>query len=259
MQRQLLATLCTAEPLIRRPFVLDVDDAIFLGPRGHHADRIARRAQVVICGNAFIAEHFGAQCTVTVLPTAVDTQRFTPGGRTAAAPTLGWSGSAGGFPYLVAIQPALQILMACYPDLRLRVISNAQPQLPMLPASRIDYVKWSPDNEVGALQDLTVGLMPLADTLWERGKCSFKMLTYMACGVPVVVTPVGMNLEVLARADVGYAARGRDAWVDAIADLLDAPSRARAMGANGRRVVSEHYALDVVAERLAALLEAQLA
>lgn len=255
VQRQLLATLCTVEPLIRRPMVLDVDDAIFLGPRGHHADRIARHAQRVICGNSFIAEHFGATRPVTILPTAVDTERFTPIDHPSVVPTLGWSGSASGYPYLASIQPALQVLMARYPELRLRIVSNAPPTLPLLPQARVDFIRWRPDIEVGALQDLTVGLMPLADTLWERGKCSFKMLTYMACGVPVVVSPVGMNVEVLAQADLGLAARNDDEWISAIASLLDAPHEARAKGLRGRQAVCEHYALDVVGARLADLLE----
>lgn len=258
VQRQLLATLCTFEPWIKRPMVLDVDDAIFLGSRGAQADRIADRAALVICGNSFLAEHFGARRPVAILPTAVDTERFTPIDRPAAVPTLGWSGSASGYPYLVEIQPALLVLMTRYPELRLRIVSNAPPPLPLLPAHRVDYIPWRPEIEVSALQDLTVGLMPLADSPWERGKCSFKMLTYMACGVPVAVSPVGMNVEVLAQADVGLAAATQDDWVDAISALIDAPSLAREKGARGRQTVCEHYALDVVGERLVGLLKAQL-
>ena len=96
LQRNLLATLCTAERLLRRPFVFDVDDAIFEGPRGGSAFDISRRAAITLCGNEFLAERFAPHGPVIVLPTSVDTDVFKPGASTATRPTIGWSGSSSG-------------------------------------------------------------------------------------------------------------------------------------------------------------------
>jgi glycosyltransferase involved in cell wall biosynthesis len=102
---------------------------------------------------------------------------------------------------------------------------------------------------------MTVGLMPLANTPWAHGKCSFKMLTYMACAVPVVVSPVGMNADVLAEGEMGVAAVTTAEWVDALCDLLDSAEVRRAMGREGRRVAEESFSVRVLAPRLAALLK----
>jgi glycosyltransferase involved in cell wall biosynthesis len=255
LQRELVSTLETWERLTRRPRVLDVDDAVWLHRGGGFIRRIARRCDAVICGNAFLAEYFaGVLRAVHVVPTAVDTARFTPRGGPRTDAIIGWSGSASGLPYLHAIEDALAAVLEARPAARLRVVCDAAPRFGRLPPGRVEFVPWSPHTEVTALQDLAVGLMPLPDTDWERGKCSFKMLLYMACGVPVVVSPVGMNREVLGLGRVGLAAGEPGAWVDAIVGVLDDPPMAAAMGAEGRRVVERHFAVDRIAAQVAAVL-----
>ncbi|MGH8402356.1 MAG: glycosyltransferase, partial [Gammaproteobacteria bacterium] len=106
------------------------------------------------------------------------------------------------------------------------------------------------------LQDLDIGLMPLEDSEWTRGKCAFKMLTYMACGVPVVVSPVGMNAQVLAKGDIGFGVSNQTEWVDALSALLAQPELARRKGAVGRAVVEQYYSVAVLADQFAAILKA---
>ena len=106
------------------------------------------------------------------------------------------------------------------------------------------------------LQSLDVGLMPLPDTPWTRGKCAFKMLQYLACGVPAVVSPVGMNAEVLAQAPVGRAAADGEQAAQEIGALLDDGAARSALGAAGRQLVLERYSVAAVAPRLAAILKA---
>jgi glycosyltransferase involved in cell wall biosynthesis len=103
---------------------------------------------------------------------------------------------------------------------------------------------------------MTVGIMPLADSSWERGKCSLKMLLYMACEVPVVASPVGMNGDVLARGDVGIGATSEGAWVEALMRLLRDRGERERMGTVGRAVVRDHYSVERIAPRLAAHLRA---
>ncbi len=259
LQRNLVATLESFEPLLAKPFVFDVDDAIFLGRGGANADRIARRAALTICGNAFLAEHFGKLGPVTILPTAVDAERFRPEPALASAdPVLVWTGSSGGLHYLQGIEPALAEVLRRHPRARLRVVADRAPSLPALPAAQVEFVAWSPQTEVTALQSSTIGLMPLEDDLWARGKCSFKMLTCMAVGLPVVVSPVGMNAELLAQAACGLGARHRDDWVGMLDTLIADPAQAATMGRAGRALVVERYDRRVVGAGLARVLRESL-
>jgi glycosyltransferase involved in cell wall biosynthesis len=256
-QRSLISTLVTVEPFFAKPRILDVDDAIWLDPRGAYAARLAGHCDAVVCGNAFLAEYFEKYSqNIYTIPTAVDTKKFVPTDDTKAdSKIIGWSGTNGNLHELERIQPALKSVFERVKGCRLRVISNKAPKLDQLPAERIDFVRWSPENEVSALQDLRVGLMPLHNTLWARGKCSFKMLTYMACGLPVVVSPVGMNKQVLAKAEIGFGPSSIDEWVDALTLLLSDVETARRMGEAGRRVTEEFFDVDVLARRYAEVIK----
>lgn len=256
LQRELVSTLVTLEALTPRPRVLDVDDAIWIWGGEAFARRLAGLCERVVCGNAFLAEQFGRwHRRVDVLPTAVDTTRFSPAAtvESARAPIVGWSGSASTLPHLYAIERPLAEVLRRHPDATLRVVCDRPPRLPTL-ADRVEFVRWSPDAEVRAIREMSIGLMPLDDTVAARGKCSLKMLLYMACGVPVVVSPVGTNGEVLARGAVGSGARTDDDWVDAVDELLRDPQRRRALGEGGRRVVVREFSVQALAPRLAAIL-----
>jgi glycosyltransferase involved in cell wall biosynthesis len=122
----------------------------------------------------------------------------------------------------------------------------------------VSFIRWREASEVKAIQRLAVGLMPLDNSDWCRGKCSLKALTYLACGVPVVVSPVGMNVEILACGRVGLPAGNEDEWVESIVSLLDAESEARRMGELGRAVVEAYYSSAVVAAELARVLNRTL-
>lgn len=257
LQRALLSTFVTLEPLSGAPRVLDVDDALWAHPRGDYARKLAALCDSVICGNAFLAEHFARwSSTIDIIATGVDTARFAPASDSAQptgdAPfTIGWTGGASGLPYLYAIEQALARVLRALPTARLLVMCDAPPVLPALDPARVLYVPWSEAVEVQTLQRMDVGLMPLDDSVWTRGKCSYKMLLYMACGRPVVVSPVGMNRDVLAQGALGFAATHADEWVDALLTLAANPDLAHAMGGAGRRVVCAHYAIEVTGAALA--------
>lgn len=258
LQREFVSTLATLEGATARPRVFDVDDAIWLNRGGGgFARRLAGAMDTVIAGNGFVAEWFGRYCErVVVLPTAVDTGRFAPvpPGPSGRPPAIGWSGSSANFPYLLLWQDALRALMDRVPDLRVRICADRRPPFERLPSGRVDWVPWSADAEVPFLQSLDVGLMPLADTEWARGKCAYKMLMYMSCGVPAVVSPVGMNREVLAQGPVGHGATSAHEVAAAISVLLDDAAGRAAMGRAGRQLVVDRYSVAVVAPRLAAIL-----
>jgi glycosyltransferase involved in cell wall biosynthesis len=259
LQRELLSTSVTLEPLTKRPRVLDVDDAIWLNRRGGFARRLAAMCDLVICGNEYVADYFSRwNNNITLLPTTVDTGKFAPkpkeSARERSQKIIGWSGLSVGHSYLYRIEASLAQVLEQRPEVKLRIVSDRAPSFGLIPPGRWEYRKWSPENEAETLQDLTVGIMPLADTEWEKGKCSYKMLLYMACGVPVVVSPYGMNAKVLSLGDVGIGASNHDEWVAALLHLIENEETGRLMGERGRSVILHHFSLEAHAPVLASYL-----
>jgi glycosyltransferase involved in cell wall biosynthesis len=249
----------------RRPLVFDFDDAIYLtassdanravaflkSPR--KVEDICRLATCVVVGNDILAS-FAQQHArrVEVIPTSIDTDKYRTIGRPAnARPIVGWSGSGTTAPYLSRIADALRRLRRQH-DFELRVIGESV----QFDGLDVRCLPWRAATEVEDLASLDVGLMPLVDDEWSRGKCGLKALQYMALGIPPVVSPVGVNAAIVTDARNGFYARTDEEWVDRIGLLLrDADLRAR-MGAQARRTVDEQYSARVQAPRLAAVLSA---
>ena len=251
LQRELVSTLATVEGLTRRPRVVDIDDSMHLHRGGRAARRLAALADLVIVGNVWLAEIWRAwNPRVEILPTAVDTDRYHVA-PFPDRPTVGWIGSAGNLHYLTGIAPALSEVLRVFPKLEIAVCCDRPPSLPGLP---VRYVPWSSNIEADFLASISVGVMPLDDGPWERGKCGFKMLQYMAAGRPCVVSPVGMNWELLGEAELGLPARGLDEWKSALCAVLADGEIARRMGEAGRSVATARYSVSVLAPRLAELL-----
>jgi len=135
------------------------------------------------------------------------------------------------------------------------VVADRPPQFKLLPESCVEFERWTPRTEQAAFARMSIGLMPLADTDWCNGKCSYKMLCYMSAGLPVVVTAAGMNREVLALGDVGFSAGSEAEWIDALTALLEDANLRRRMGAAGRAVVEERFSLQRLAQQYAAVFQ----
>jgi glycosyltransferase involved in cell wall biosynthesis len=258
LEREILPGRTTLEPLLHRPLIFDVDDAIWMLSSGHEvsARTTAQRASCVIAGNDFLADWFSRSSNaVERVWTAVDTERFRPGQANESEFVVGWTGSDTTFPYLEAIGPALGKFLAQAPESRLIVMSNFSHEIPGVPSGKVEFVPWSPAVEASALASFDVGLMPLPNSDWARGKCAFKMLQYLSCGVSAVVSPVGMNAEVLAMADVGLAATNDDDWVEALLALYENRDRARELGRNGRSLVEASFSVPVIARQLATVMK----
>lgn len=188
-----------------------------------------------------------------VVPSTIDTRAYVPRERPPnARPVVGWTGSITTWPYLRALLPALRRLRAEV-AFELRVI-GAQPQADDGVGLDVAVVPWSARREVDDLRPLDVGLMPLPDDAWSRGKCGMKALQYMALAIPPVVSPVGVNATLVEHGVSGLHARDEGEWVAALARLLhDAPLRAR-LGAAARAVVERGYTAEQHVPRVAALL-----
>lgn len=250
----------------RLPFVLDFDDAIYLpavSPANAafawlkdpgKAERLCRLARRVMVGNDTLAAWAAPRsATVDVVPSTIDTDVYVPAPRDTAnddrLPVIGWTGSATTVPYLEALGPALERVRQ-QRSFELRVIGG-QPRLPPALAARV--VPWRAETEVADLLPLDVGLMPLSDDPWSRGKCGMKALQYMALGIPPVVSPVGVNATIVRHDENGLHATSDDEWVAALLRLLDDPGLRARLGTEARRTVEAGYSARVIVPRVAAI------
>lgn len=253
-QRELVSTLLTLEPFFKKPKVLDVDDAIHLSQRFKSVERLAGQCDMVICGNTYLAEKFSQwNQNIRILPTGVDTHRYQKRAvqKVDDAQTIGWIGTSSNLHYLLDIETALAKVLEVKKNVRLVIVSDQAPAFKLIDSKRVQFVKWAADIEPELINSFSIGIMPLTDGEWARGKCSFKLLQYYACGIPAVVSPVGMNAEVVAQADAALAASSQKDWVDSLILLLDDRVEAERRGMQGRHLVENIYSLDTIAPRLA--------
>ncbi|EIL92860.1 group 1 glycosyl transferase [Rhodanobacter sp. 115] len=253
LQRQMVSTINTLERFTKRPRLLDVDDAIWMSARFGSVDSLAKRCDGVICGNDRIADHFSRlnRC-IYIIPTAIDVRIFIPKNSDdkSVRRKIGWVGTSGNLKYLYAIEKVIENVLKLYDDVDLLVVSDKAPEFKSLAPSRVYYRTWSEENEVSDIQSMTLGLMPLADSPWAQGKCSFKMLQYMSCSVPAVVSPVGMNVQVAEKGGALLAATLSE-WQEAIVSILVDDSLRGKLAKEARNAVCRFYATEKVATQLA--------
>lgn len=244
----------------RRPVVFDFDDAIYLRdesstnrwaahlrPAGKAAT-LCRLATHVTAGNATLADFARHYCRdVTVIPSTIDTNLYRPEPRPPnPKPVLGWTGSSTTAKYLEALHSTL-LLLRDRVDFELRVIgANVK-----MPGIDVRCVPWDPRSEVEDLRPLDVGVMPLPDDEWSRGKCGMKALQYMALAIPPVVSPIGANHEIVRDGLNGFHASEPVQWVDRIARLFSDETLRLTLGAEARRTVEQGYSAEVHAPRVA--------
>lgn len=249
-----------------RRLVLDVDDAVHLGPAHRlpawlrwvedaaQPARLLVRADRIVAGSEALAAAIRPlNPEVAVVPTSVDTDRLVPGRSVRSTiPVVGWIGSPSTVGYLEALAGVLGRLASTSPFL-LRVI-GAQP--PALPGVAVDARPWNAGREVADLQTFDVGIMPLPDTPWAHGKCGLKAIQYLAAGIPAVCSPVGAAPEIVRHDHEGFLAVTPGEWEAALRALLDDPALRMRLGAAGRARAEERYSVRANAPRLVAALEA---
>ncbi|MCU5788095.1 glycosyltransferase family 4 protein [Alloalcanivorax marinus] len=263
---------CVEQRLMPRgvPYVVDYDDAVFhqydLASRrqvrrllGTKIDKVMANAAAVICGNEYLAERArraDARCIERV-PTVVDATRYSVADAATSAaadsPVIGWIGSPATQRYILELKPVLEAL---YRERGARlVLVGAQlalaEQFGELP---VTVLPWSEEGEARAIAGFDIGTMPLPDGPWERGKCGYKLIQYMAAGKPVVASPVGVNVEIVEGWQSGMLADSHAQWHQALSALLANPDMRLSLGRNGRQAVEQHYSLQAQVPRLAEIL-----
>ena len=242
--------------MLGKKLIYDFDDAIWLantseankiaaGVKWHHkvAD-ICRWAHKNSCGNAYLADYarqFNPRAIVN--PTTIDTIHLHNQVRDQAAPgrlVIGWTGTHSTLKYLDQVVPVLAKLEAEGLDFEFRVISN---QPPAFPLSSLVYLPWRKATEIADLLSFHVGLMPLEDDPWAKGKCAFKALQYMALGVPALVSPVGMNTEVVQHGQNGFVCATSAEWEASLRQLLADASLRQRLGTAARATIKQRYSV----------------
>jgi glycosyltransferase involved in cell wall biosynthesis len=248
------------------PLIADYDDAVFhrydqhgsllvRAVLGRKLDRVMARVDLVVAGNAYLADHArkaGAR-RVEIVPTVVDLDRYLLLEHPHADEvTIGWIGSPKTAAYLDAVKPVIGELTSAMPLQAIAIGARAD----QLAGSCFTPVPWSEESEVAQLRRIDIGIMPLEDTPWERGKCGYKLIQYMALGLPVVASPVGVNRQIVRHGENGFLASAPAEWRDALEKLATDPALRRSFGAAGRSDIEDRYALSVQAPHLAELIEA---
>lgn len=278
LQRDLLPIRVAAlEALLRRinrHVIFDFDDAIFVRPSWAEAatggqedrrlrakvERIIAGACAVVVSNRYLAD-FACRLnkTVHVIPTPVDTNRLRPQEvcRGGGPVILGWIGTSSNLFYLRDLEPVLRRLGERH-QLRLKIVCNRAHarEYPSLPPRMLEICAWNPNREAEHLSEMDIGIMPLRDDAWTRGKAAFKLLQFMAAGIPVVASAVGHNIEVVRDGLTGFVARTPEDWEVTLSRLIENPILRRTLGQRGREVVVREYSLCTQIPRLAKIIDA---
>jgi glycosyltransferase involved in cell wall biosynthesis len=238
-----------------RRLVYDFDDAVLFGSPSKGGTPSATRARrfratvgaadAVIAGNDYLRELAAPHARrIVVIPTAVDPPKYEAA---AAARTradgivkLGWIGGTATVAYLDLVRDALETIGASHECARLKLVSDVFPKLQSLP---VEKKLWAEADEAADVADFDIGLAPLTDDPWARGKCGLKTLQYMAASKPVVCSPVGVHREMVRHGVSGFWAAGRREWIEALARLIGSPEERERMGAAGRKILDERYSL----------------
>ena len=261
IQKRLLSPLELA--MVRRRSCVvayDFDDAVWTEqdvPRpvaeGQHTSRflhVCRHVDTVIAGNAFLASAVPQDVNCHIMPTPVDTSFYVPGEKgSAATPVVGWMGTAS---YLDWLEPVVRRVENA--GLPMHVVSNREPGFS---CASMQFSQWSSEDELALLQGFDIGLMPLEDTLYSRGKGGFKLLQYMACGVVPIASAVGMNTEIITHGENGFLVSDDQEW-EIYVRLLQQHDLRQKMAQAARETACRRFDLQQAASGLFAHLKTLL-
>ena len=243
------------------PMIFDFDDAVFVAYKspsngylsylkfpGKTAE-ICRLSAHVMAGNQYLADYSEKfNENVTIVPTTIDTDKYQVVEKKPESDivTIGWSGSFSTVQHLDTIRDVFKEL-AKDEKFRLRVIGTPNYELSGV---EVEAAAWKSETEVEDLAAIDIGVMPLPDEAWSKGKCGLKALQYMALGIPTICSPVGVNTEIIQDGENGFIADGKDEWIKKLKKLLHSYELRQKLGAAGRRTVEENYSAESQAPRV---------
>ncbi|WP_462280495.1 glycosyltransferase family 4 protein [Salinivirga cyanobacteriivorans] len=251
------------------PIIFDFDDAIWLNDvsdankelkwlkRPEKTGEICAFSTLVIAGNQYLANYAKQfNDNVEIIPTTIDTSYHQPQEKKSEQNyvRIGWTGSSTTLKHFRLLIPVLEKLQKAYNgQLKIRVIADAGIDDERI---EVENVPWSAHDEVARLNEIDVGIMPLPDDEWSRGKCGFKGLQYMSVGIPAVMSPVGVNTEIIEHGVNGYLAANDQEWAHTLKQLIDNAVLRKEIGAAGRATIVNRYSIDANKEKYLRLFEA---
>jgi glycosyltransferase involved in cell wall biosynthesis len=249
----------------RLPIVFDFDDAVFVSYRSPSngylsylkfaakTKTICRLASHVMVGNSYLAEYarqFNPH--VTIVPTTIDTEKYSVRqANPSDIPVIGWTGSFSTVQHLDTLRGALQKL-AERERFRLRVIGTPEYRVEGV---TVEAIPWRSESELDDLRPIDIGVMPLPNDAWSKGKCGLKALQFMALGIPTICSPVGVNTEIIQDGQNGFIADTEPEWVDKMGRLLRSSELRNQLGLAGRATVEQKYSAIAQAPRVYEVLE----
>ncbi|MFN0277446.1 MAG: glycosyltransferase family 4 protein [Pyrinomonadaceae bacterium] len=243
------------------PVVFDFDDAIFFSYKSPSNGYLSylkfprktaescRLSTHVMAGNEFLANYARQNNeNVTIIPTTIDTDKYKFVERTKEPDVLiiGWSGSFSTIQHLDTIRDVLHEL-AKTEKFRLRIIGTPEYKLPGVD---VEAIQWRSETEIDDLRQIDIGLMPLPDDNWSKGKCGLKALQYMALGISTICSPVGVNSTIIRDGENGFLADSKEEWIEKIKILIHSSELRQKFGRAGRETVEREYSAKVVAPKV---------
>jgi glycosyltransferase involved in cell wall biosynthesis len=251
--RLLLSGYYSAERLYqKKKLVFDIDDAIWLTEGKQQVNRIIQNARMVFAGNSYLADY----CTklnkdTLVVPSVIDTDKFKPAQKQDAGTfTIGWIGTESNFSYLNIIKEPVKQFLSQTKNTRLVIVSSKKPDLFRFENEKIIFRKWSEQDEVNFINEFDIGIMPLIEDDWTKGKCGYKILQYMSCRKAFVASPAGVNKHIIEKSEAGIAANTADEWLKAFNYLLNDYAMRNNISEKGRHFVENYYSCNIWAPRI---------
>ena len=241
-------------------YIVDYDDAVFHNydqhgnavvrtVLGNKIDAVMKNASRVVAGNSYLADRArkaGAK-KIEIIPTVIDLTRYAVQEKEERKLVIGWIGTKTTFEkHLLPQRNWIKKIQEENADIAFHIVGITED---MDLGKNVKYIPWIEDSEVREIQKFDVGIMPLLDSLWEKGKCSYKIIQYFACGIPAIASPVGMNREVITGGENGFLAETPKEWMNAITLLKNDHRLRRSMGLAGRRQVEHTYSVQVTAPK----------
>jgi len=245
-------------------YIVDYDDAIFhnydLHPNKvirfllkNKIGNVMKYSNHVLAGNKYLAAKAKASGAkkISIHPTVINIDLYNSAIKIKSDKLIiGWIGSPTTFKYIEKMIPVFNILAQKY-DFELQIV-GAKKEL--YTEGFIKYIPWKEELEVALISGFDIGVMPLENTPWELGKCSYKIIQYMGCGIPVVASAVGMNKEVIQNSENGFLVTTEKEWMDAINQLIEDENLRFDLGQNGKKLVANNYSTFVNYKKLFAIL-----
>ena len=255
-----------------KPIIFDFDDAIFLKNASRpnsfvenlknpkKAAKIISMSRQVLAGNSYLADYaLQFNKNVTVLPTCVDTDKFSPlkksenrSKRKKEEIIIGWMGSITTGEFLKSFYSVFLELRQKYDNVVFKVVGVAGREENF---KGVIFKEWRLEDEVEDLSSFDIGIMPMPDNAWTKGKCGFKAILYMAMGIPPVCSPVGVNTETIKDGVNGFLADSQQEWIDKLSRLIESAELREKIGRNGRLTVEEKYSIKANAAKFIDAIE----